>query len=78
MNRVHNAQQSLESIKLAKEKEFTNISIDLIYGLPSQTNDEWRDNINIALQLNIPHLSCYALTVEEGTALAKHITQKKR
>lgn len=72
MNRAHNASEALECIKVAKQY-FENISIDLIYGIPGMTNARWNKNIEIALQLDVPHLSCYALTVEPKTALKKFI-----
>jgi oxygen-independent coproporphyrinogen-3 oxidase len=77
MNRAHNAQQALKSIQLAQQAGFYNITIDLIYGTPSLTDDKWLQNIEAALSLNIPHLSCYALTVELNTALEKMIASKK-
>jgi oxygen-independent coproporphyrinogen-3 oxidase len=72
MNRAHNAKEALESIHMAKEY-FDNISIDLIYGIPGMTEERWRENLRIALDLNLPHFSCYALTVEPNTALKKFI-----
>lgn len=72
MNRAHNASEALECIKEAK-KYFENISIDLIYGIPGMTNERWEKNLEIALNLDVPHLSCYALTVEPKTALKKFI-----
>jgi oxygen-independent coproporphyrinogen III oxidase len=78
MNRAHNADQALTSIKLAKDKGFDNISIDLIYGSPTLTDHHWAKNVEQAVNLNIPHLSCYALTVEPKTALDKMIHQHKK
>ena len=72
MNRAHNAEEALQSIALAKA-HFSNISIDLIYGIPKMTNERWLANVEKALQLAIPHLSCYALTVEPKTALENFI-----
>ncbi|MCG2419911.1 radical SAM family heme chaperone HemW [Aequorivita sp. F47161] len=72
MNRAHNATEALECIKEAKQY-FENISIDLIYGIPKMTNERWKKNLEIALNLDVPHLSCYALTVEPKTALKKFI-----
>ena len=77
MNRAHNKQQALKSLGLAK-KYFNNITIDLIYGSPTLSDEHWKENVETALALNIPHLSCYALTVEPKTALAKMITQQKK
>lgn len=72
MNRAHNASEALECIMEAK-KYFENISIDLIYGIPRMSNERWNKNLEIALKLDVPHLSCYALTVEPKTALKKFI-----
>jgi oxygen-independent coproporphyrinogen-3 oxidase len=74
MNRAHNAQQAMEGLKSAK-KYFDNITIDLIYGTPILTNENWKRNIEIAIAENIPHLSCYALTVEPKTPLQKMIRE---
>jgi oxygen-independent coproporphyrinogen III oxidase len=78
MNRVHNASQALQCINLVKDSGFLNFSVDLIYGTPGLHNDDWKKNIQTVIGLNVPHLSCYALTVEPGTALKKMITLKKR
>jgi len=72
MNRAHNAEEAVRSIQLAK-KYFDNLSIDLIYGIPEMTNQRWLKNIEQALALDVPHLSCYALTVEPKTALEQFI-----
>ncbi len=77
MNRAHNKEQAIESLGSAK-KYFNNITIDLIYGSPTLSDEHWKENVEIALALNIPHLSCYALTVEPKTALAKMISQQKK
>ncbi len=76
MNRAHSAKEAQESLKYAKQY-FSNITIDLIYGVPGLTHERWRDNIQKALDLGIPHLSCYALTVEDKTALAGFIQSGK-
>lgn len=77
MNRAHNAAQAIDSIKAAQSEGFSNITIDLIYGTPTLSNDRWLKNMELAASLNIPHLSCYALTVEPKTPLQKLISQKK-
>lgn len=76
MNRAHNASEALESIKTAKQF-FKNISIDLIYGIPGMGLARWKQNLDTALNLQVPHLSCYALTVEPRTALNKFIETGK-
>ena len=77
MNRAHHAEQAKQSIELALQQGFTNISIDLIYGTPLLTNEKWKLNIETAINYNIPHLSCYALTVEPKTPLHKMIASHK-
>jgi oxygen-independent coproporphyrinogen-3 oxidase len=77
MNRAHNAAQAFDCIKLAQQEGFHNLTIDLIYGTPTLTDEHWIQNIKKAVALNIPHLSCYALTVEPKTALEKLIALKK-
>jgi len=72
MNRAHNASEALQGLKEARQ-HFENITIDLIYGIPGLTNERWKKNLEIALNLDVPHLSCYALTVEPKTALKKFI-----
>ena len=69
MNRAHNASEARSCIAEANA-HFANISIDLIYGIPDMSNERWRQNIQIALDYNLPHISSYALTVEPKTALA--------
>ncbi len=77
MNRSHNAKQSLQCLKDAQEAGFENISIDLIYGIPTKFGGRFEDNLNQFFELEIPHLSAYDLTVEQGTAL-HHMVHEKR
>ena len=69
MNRAHNARQAIDCIRMAQEEGFGNMSIDLIYGGPTLPDSHWQENVEKAISLGIPHLSCYALTVEPRTAL---------
>ena len=78
MNRAHNATQALQSIQLAKDEGFSNFSVDLIYGTPGLESGQWEKNIRDVINMEVPHLSCYALTVEPGTALNKMIALKKK
>lgn len=77
MNRAHNSHQALDCIQSAQQLGFRNITIDLIYGGPTLTDAGWEENVKKAISLGIPHLSCYALTVEPGTALDQFIKKKK-
>ncbi len=74
MNRAHNASEAIECIKLA-QKYFENISMDLIYGIPGMSRERWIANLEKTFELDVPHLSCYALTVEPNTAL-HHFIEK--
>ena len=76
MNRAHNAKQAIDNLQLAI-KQFDNITIDLIYGHPLLTDEKWKQNVDKVISLNIPHISCYALTVEPKTPLYKMILEKK-
>lgn len=77
MNRVHNAEQAVGGLQLAI-KYFGNITLDLIYGHPLLSNEKWKQNVDKVIALNIPHISCYALTVEPKTPLKKMIIEKKK
>ena len=77
MNRAHNASQSLHCLDDIAASGFENFSVDLIYGSPMQTDNDLKKNIEIITQRNIPHISCYALTVEPRTALNKLIREHK-
>ena len=70
MNRAHNAEQALRCVETARNGGVSNLSIDLIYGLPDLDDEAWSDNLDMAISLEVPHLSAYALTVEPRTALA--------
>ncbi len=72
MNRAHHTAEAKACLHTAK-KYFDNISIDLIYGIPGMTVDRWLINIQTALAFDVPHLSCYALTIEPKTALHSFI-----
>lgn len=76
MNRVHTTEQIETLLPLALHY-FDNITIDLIYGIPTMSNERWQANISKALAFGVPHISAYALTVEEKTALHKFITTGK-
>ena len=77
MNRAHNSAQSLQSIDDIIEAGFTNFSVDLIYGSPLLSNEALIKNASTIINKEIPHISCYALTVEPRTALSKMIAQHK-
>jgi len=74
MNRAHTSKQAIEALQMAVQ-HFDNITADLIYGTPQLTNEKWKTNVDTLLSLQIPHFSCYALTVEPKTPLYKMIQQ---
>lgn len=76
MNRAHSSKQAIDNLKLATHF-FENITADLIYGTPQLTNEKWKYNVFKMIELKIPHLSCYALTVEPKTNLFKKIREKQ-
>ena len=76
MNRAHSAEESKKCLNLAV-KYFDNITIDLIYGVPNMSNKKWMANLEMAFEFGVPHISSYALTVEEKTALASFIKKGK-
>ena len=78
MNRAHNAQEATECIKRSQDAGFENLTIDLIYGYPLLTDEKWKSNMEMAVALQIPHLSAYALTIEPRTALAQAINKGKQ
>ncbi|TXC85104.1 radical SAM family heme chaperone HemW [Luteibaculum oceani] len=73
MNRAHSAEEGLRAVRLAQEVGFDNISVDLIYGIPGLTHSQWEENLTKVLELNIQHVSCYCLTVEEKTKLEQMV-----
>ena len=70
LGRIHRLRDVEEAVRLARAAGFDNLNLDLIYGLPGQSQDDWLATLQTALSLSPEHLSCYALIVEEGTRLA--------
>jgi oxygen-independent coproporphyrinogen-3 oxidase len=77
LSRRHDAGHARQCVRLAKEAGFDNISIDLIYGLPTSNADQWSRNLDLFFELEIPHLSAYALTLEPNSILTKQIEMGK-
>ena len=67
LNRAHSSAEASSCIYKLQEAGFENITLDLIFGIPNSNRDKWMKNVEKALKLNVPHLSCYALTIEERT-----------
>ena len=74
MNRAHNANEAKKCLEIATTY-FDNITIDLMFGMPTMSEEQWRNNLQTAFGLGIKHLSCYALTVEPKTALEHFISK---
>ena len=77
LNRRHTACQAIEAVQRCQDAGYSNISLDLIYGLPGQTLSDWHADVKQLLSLGVPHLSAYALSYEEGTALSKMLQDGK-
>lgn len=75
LHRPHSFQQAVEAVQAAREAKFQNISIDLIYGLPGQDQQDWEQTVEQVLALKPEHLSCYGLKVEEGTPLDYRVSR---
>ena len=71
MNRRHTAEEAVGAVRRARAAGFDNISIDLIYGLPTATLEDWRVNVRRAVELGVEHISAYHLTIEENTIFGK-------
>ena len=77
IGRRHTAEQARKAVFIAQKAGFDNISIDLMYALPTQTMEQWQKDVQQALQLGIQHISTYGLIYEEGTALTKLLMDSK-
>ncbi len=69
INRRHSSQQAIEAVRAIQDAGIDNVSIDLIYGLPEQSLDSWKNNVEQAISLNVRHISAYCLSYERGTRL---------
>ena len=76
-NRAHSAKEAEKSILMSQDIGFENITIDLIYGTPTLTQQKWEYNLKKVEELNVPHLSAYSLTVEPKTAIHHQLKTKK-
>jgi oxygen-independent coproporphyrinogen-3 oxidase len=77
LERRHTGRQAVRAVSECKENGLDNISIDLIYGLPGQTPEQWKENLVETLKLEIPHISAYHLTYEEDTRLYQLLEKKE-
>ncbi|MEM6724334.1 MAG: radical SAM family heme chaperone HemW [Bacteroidota bacterium] len=77
MNRAHNAEEARRCVELARAAGFDQLSIDLIYGIPGCSDEDWQANVQQVIDWQVPHISAYSLTVEPGTALDAFIRKGK-
>jgi oxygen-independent coproporphyrinogen-3 oxidase len=75
LNRRHDAQSATKAVELLQQAGYGNISIDLIYGIPNQNHDIWKETLHQAIDLRIQHISAYHLTYEEGTTIDKQLKE---
>ena len=77
IGRVHSFAQATRAFQRARDAGFDNISLDLIYGLPDQSMESWKESVEALLKLNPEHLSCYGLKLEQGTPLYERREQEQ-
>lgn len=77
IGRRHTAAEACEAVRMAQAAGFDNISIDLMYALPTQTMQQWQNDVQTALRLGVQHISSYGLIYEEGTAITKLLYNNK-
>ena len=77
MNRAHSAAQAIEAVKLTQDVGFASFSIDLMFGLIGSENAYWLKNLEDVVNMQIPHISCYNLTIEEQTVFSNWLRKKK-
>jgi oxygen-independent coproporphyrinogen III oxidase len=77
LGRIHNWEQVIESVEIARKAEFDNLNLDLMFGLPSQTAADLRETLEAALALSPTHISCYGLIVEEATPICRDMAAGK-
>jgi oxygen-independent coproporphyrinogen-3 oxidase len=77
LNRRHDSKKAKDSLDIIRSAGISNISADLIYGIPMQTLDSFKEDIKYFIDENIPHISAYHLTYEEGTPLYEDLKKKK-
>lgn len=77
MNRAHRADEGLAAVRRAQAAGIDNISVDLIYGRPGLNSEAWKQEIKTIIELGVPHISAYCLTVEPGTVLGKRVSRRE-
>lgn len=77
LGRIHTRDEAIRAVLMAREAGFDNLSVDLMYALPFQTLEDWRDTLKTAVGLPIRHISCYSLIVEDGTPMKALVDAEK-
>jgi len=77
MNRAHSVEEATNCVHEVKQSGFENITVDLIYGLPNLSLDEWEKHVQTVIDFQVPHISAYCLTIEKGTALNNWVNNGK-
>ena len=77
MNRAHTVEEANQCISLALNAGFSNLTVDLIYGLPNLSLEEWKEHIQQLIDWQVPHISAYCLTVEKNTVLSNWVSKGK-
>lgn len=77
LGRIHTVEEFIESYKLARNIGFNNINVDLMFGLPDQTYDNWKETLEKVVELDPEHISCYSLIIEENTPFCKMYDEEK-
>jgi len=77
LTRIHTSSEATSAVHMAKQAGFTNINVDLIFALPNQTMERWKDNLRQAIELGTQHISAYNLIVEQNTPLARMVSAKQ-
>lgn len=77
MNRAHSVDEAKTCVEIAINSGIPNITVDLIYGLPNLSNEEWKNHIDMAVNMGVQHVSAYCLTIEQGTGLSHQVAKGK-
>ncbi|MDD2554020.1 MAG: radical SAM family heme chaperone HemW, partial [Desulfotomaculaceae bacterium] len=73
LGRIHSAEQAARSVQLARKAGFDNLNLDFIFGIPGQTNHDWRETLHKAVEMAPEHIAAYGLQLEKGTPLAQAV-----
>lgn len=77
LNRIHSSEEAISSVRNSQDIGITNLTIDLIYGIPNPSHEVWEKDLQKAISLGVPHISSYCLTIEPSTVFGSWVKQKK-